>query len=294
METHKIAALLKAIDLRSITKASEELGYTQSGVSHMVKSLENELGFPLLVRGKAGVEPTEDCSKLLPAMREISRWVADLEETADDIKGVLCGRVRIGAYTSLSVNWLPSIIKAFQERYPRVEIEVVETGGQTLPAELDCGGVDVGFGCIPPDGREGWSPLLEDELMVVAPPDMSIKDSVPVHGFHRAPFVSPVQLFDSEVAGVFEAHGVEPVVKFSSTDDYTIISMVEQGLGMSILPRLVLQGYSHCNVRTAPLEPRCMRELGIALPLGRALSPAVRKFVECAESIVRSSKGSRQ
>ena len=55
-------------------------------------------------------------------------------------------------------------------------------------------------------------------------------------------------------------------MKFTSTDDYTIISMVEQGLGISVLPKLVLEGYKHCKIQTLNLEPPCIRNLGIALP----------------------------
>ena len=285
METQKLTALLKVIEYGSITKASEELDYTQSGISHMIKSLERDLGFPVLVRSTAGVEPTEDCKKLLPALRELVRWSGELDAIAASIKGLTTGKVRISSFTSLSVNWLPKVIRTFGEQYPNVEIELVESGGRSLADALENGLIDIGFGCRPQNTDTAWIPLFDDQLMVVAPTSMQIGTSFALQRFHGTPFIALPEHYDREVHEIFEAHHIVPDVKFTSTDDYTIISMVEQGLGISVLPEMVLQGYRHCNIQTAPLDPACKRQLGIILPSLNEASPATRKFIACAKGM---------
>ena len=290
METQKLAALLQVIECGSITKASEELGYTQSGLSHLIRSIERELGFSVLLRSKTGVEPTEDCRKLLPALRKTVHWSKEIDVISTSIRGVLNGKIRIGAFTSLSVNYLPRVIRTFRAQYPNVELELVDSGGKSLTNALESGVIDIGFGCRPKDAEVTWIPLFDDQLMLVAAMDAEIGTSFPLNAFQGAPFIALPDSYDREVHDLFAAGGIVPDVKFTSTDDYTIISMVEQGLGVSVLPEMVLRGYRHCKVRIVPLEPVCKRKLGIILPAKKEVSPAARQFIACAKNIPFSSK----
>ncbi len=237
MDTIKFKTLLKVVECGSITKAGEDLGYTQSGISHMIRSIERELGFPVLVRQKTGVVPKEDCVKILPALRQLVNWNEQLEQLSASIKGIATGNVRIGTFTSMSVSRLPRIIKAFGAEYPDISIELVEGGSQSLLRGIENGLIDVGFGCFPTGADADWIPLLEDCLMAVLPPepDVTGMSKFPIGNFDNAPFIALPEYFDLEVQQVFQKNGVSPEVKFSSTDDYTIVSMVEQGLGYSIL-----------------------------------------------------------
>ena len=285
METQKLAALLKVIECGSITKASQALGYTQSGLSHRIRSLEEEMGFPVLVRSKTGVEMTEDCRKLLPALRETVRWSRELEETAAAIRGVMTGKIRVGSYTSLSVQWLPKVLRAFRKQYPNVELTLAEIGGRSLAEALDSGAIDIAFACCPQEANVTWIPLFDDQLVVVAPPGLEIGSSFPLQRFHGAPFIALPDAYDREVPEIFNAYGIVPDAKFSATDDYTIISMVEQGLGITVLPEMVLWGFRHCNIQVAPLDPACRRQLGIVLSAEHKSSPATQKLIVCAKRI---------
>ena len=93
MDQNKCVALLTAIDLGNLTRAAEQLGYTQSGLSYVIKTLETELGFPLLVRSRTGVRPTEDCQRILPLLRDLDRKSRQLEQEAADIRGLAVGTV---------------------------------------------------------------------------------------------------------------------------------------------------------------------------------------------------------
>lgn len=290
MDTNKLEALLKVIEYGNITKASEDLGYTQSGISHMIKSIERDFGFPVLVRNRTGVEPTEDCKRILPALRQMVHWNEQLEQIIASIKGITIGKVRVGTFTSMSVNWLPKIIKSFQTQYPNVVIELVESGDQSLTYGIENGLIDIGFGRRTTEIEVDWIPLFEDCLMAVVPMVLHAEKTFPIQRFHQAPFIALPEYFDREVQTIFQTYGIVPDIKFSSTDDYTIISMVEQGLGVSILPQMVLQGYKHCQIQALPLDPCHKRQLGIVLPSIKNASPATKKFIACTEQIIQAEK----
>lgn len=288
METNKLEILLKVVEHGNMTKTSENINYTQSGISHMIKSLEKDLGFPLLIRNHNGVETTENCKKILPAIQQIVHWTEQLDQISASIKGLTTGKVRIGTFTSMSVHWLPKIIKLFQTRYPNVEIELIEGGDQSLVRGLEDGLIDIGFGRKPAETQADWLPLFDDCLMAVLPAGSFTGTAFPIKLFHQAPFIALPEYFDHEVNDIFQAKGIVPDVKFSSTDDYTIISMVEQGIGISVLPQMVLQGYKHCNIQAIPLKPYCKRQLGIVLPSINSASPATKKFIECVEEVTQA------
>jgi len=288
VDSSRLEHLLKVIECGSITKASEELGYTQSGISHMVKALEKEFGFPLFARGRSGVEPTEDCKRIIPAIRQIVRWNEQLGQLTADIRGLTVGTVRVGTFTSVSVHWLPKILKRFQTQHPQVKIDLVEGGDQSLAHGLENGLVDVAFGRRPETLAADWVPLFPDQLMAVLPLGAWSGQSFPIAQFHKAPFIALPEHFDQEVQQIFRDKNIEPEIRFSSTDDYTIVSLVEQGLGYSILPQLVLQGYRHCGIQALPLDPPQPRQLGMAVLSLENASPAVKKFMACVQEMILS------
>ena len=126
MDLKKYEVLLKAIDSGNFSKVADEFGYTPSAISHMMNTLDKELGFSLLIRNNHGVKPTENCISLIPILRELVRWNQQLEQVVSEIQGLEHGVVIIGTYTSISIHWLPRIIKAFQTDYPGIKIQIVE------------------------------------------------------------------------------------------------------------------------------------------------------------------------
>ena len=109
-----------ATEQESLTRAAEQLGYTQSGISHMMQSLEDEVGFPLMVRTSSGIVPNHEGEMLLPIIRQLLNTSEALEQYIAKIKGADTGRIRIAAYSSVATNWLPGIIRDFQKDYPHV------------------------------------------------------------------------------------------------------------------------------------------------------------------------------
>ena len=111
MALSKYEIFMKVVELKSLTKAAKEMGYTQSAVSHAIGALEGEAKLKLLTRSRAGVSLTPDGERLLPSMRQIVEAKRGYEETVAAIHGLETGCVRIGAFTSVAVHWLPGMIK---------------------------------------------------------------------------------------------------------------------------------------------------------------------------------------
>ena len=101
------------------------MNFTQSGVSHAVQSLEEELGVTLLSRNRGGVVLTADGRALLPQIEELCAAHRVLMQSAASLRGVDTGLVKVATFSSVSAQWLPSILKSFGEIYPNIEFDVI-------------------------------------------------------------------------------------------------------------------------------------------------------------------------
>ena len=116
MDTERWQILLKAIDRGSLRAAAEEMGFTVSGISRSVATLEKELGFALLHRAKSGVQPTAECRQLLPSVRELLFAQERLEQTAAKVRGADCGTIVIGTAYNCYYEWVTRMMAAFRTR----------------------------------------------------------------------------------------------------------------------------------------------------------------------------------
>lgn len=284
MDQKKCVALLTAIDLGNLTRAAEQLGYTQSGLSYVIKSLENELGFPLLLRSRAGVRPTQDCQRILPLLRELERKNRQLEEEAADIRGLAVGTVSVATFPSISRFWLPQILRDFAQQYPGITVSILETGQEELDECLRDGVVDLAFCSYHQNTPFQWIPFLEDEIWAVVPqnhplagcPELSLAQLA------EEPFILEDRAYDYDISRVIRDAGVHPNVRWTSKDELAILAMVRLELGVSVMPALYLHE-EHPGVTVRPLVPRAHRQLGASLPDLDNLSPAARRFLISAK-----------
>ena len=110
MDTEKLKTFLRAVDTGSFTKAADELGYTPSGVTHMMNALEEELGTALFIRDHSGVRLTADGENLLPWIQDVRASEQALQTRLDEIRNVETGSVRVATFASVAIHWMPSII----------------------------------------------------------------------------------------------------------------------------------------------------------------------------------------
>ena len=133
------------IDQGTFNKAAVVLNVTPSAISHSVNQLETELGFPVFVRSRNGVKLTPDGEKILPLIQEIINDQSRLEQVAQQIQGLDTGLIRIGAFSSACINWLPPLIRNFAKNYPKVKISVRQAGFSEITQAVKSGQLDLGL-----------------------------------------------------------------------------------------------------------------------------------------------------
>lgn len=159
MDTSRYRAFVQASDQGSLSKAAKTLNYTPSGVSQLITALERDLGFSVLERNPHGVQPTSEGSRILPAARAVVQEEESLLQVSSEIKGLAIGQVTIGSYPSVAAHWLPGVIKVFHERYPNIEVRIMEGIHQEITEWLDSKEADVGFMSYEPSLTYDWIPL---------------------------------------------------------------------------------------------------------------------------------------
>ena len=283
MDINKYKLLSDVAETQNFTKSAERLGYSQSGVSHILKGLEKEMGFPLFVRTRHGVMLTPNAETLLPLIRNILAETEKLQQTIYSIQGLEVGKLTIGTYSSISAYCLPPLLHAFKMLYPHIDIVLKEGGADDILHWLYTNRADIGFLSLPPHSKNlDWIELGNDPLMAVLPKDYPLTSdgNFPIAEFEKQPFIISAVGTDYDIHHALETCGVHPDAKYSSMDDHAIISMVMHHLGISILPRLMLTYYQD-KVTALPLNPFFSRRLGMAMNEAQ-LPPAAKKFVEFA------------
>ena len=292
MDLIKYEAFYRAATLGNVTRAAEEMGYSQSGVSHMIRDLEKEAGLVLLDRGKSGVSLTEEGRAILPAVGRMLEEKRHLDEEIAALRGLETGTVRVGAFTSVSVHWLPRIIKAMESRTPGIRVEPVQGDYNEIARWMDQGRIDCGFltdsSC--PD-RFDLLPLSEDRMMAVLAPDHPLcrEKAVPIEEAARQDFIFPGPGFDGDTAPLLERAGVKPRVRYTVYGDESLVALAGAGLGMAILPELYLLSYRD-KVCALPLKPPVKRRIGLILRKGVKPSPAVSAFIRTSRAVLAEMK----
>ena len=281
MSISKYETLAKVCELGSLTKAAEALGCTQSAVSHTINSLEEQFGFAILTRSRAGVHLTDDGERIMPSVRGMLNYYEQLNQTVSAIRGLDFGTVRIGAFTSVAVHWLPGVIKEFQRDYPNVDIKLLNGDYHDVEKWITDGSVDLGFVNLPAKLGCECIALMEDRLLAILPPDHKFASypKFPLVECETEAFITLLETSNHDANKALSAAGIKPNIKFSTKDDYAIIAMVEQGLGISIMPELLLRG-RHDNVVIKELVPPSRRTIGLAIGETSSQSPATRKFAD--------------
>lgn len=277
----KYIAFVAAVEYGSFTKAAEILNYTQSAVSRMINDLETEWKISLLERNKSGVKLTSDGLKLFPYAKDICDKYRNLRMQVDELNGLQSGIIRIGTFSSVATHWLPNIIKAFQKDYPNIDYELLLGDYTEIEIWILEGRVDCGFLRLPTHPELETIFLEQDRLLAVLPENhyLASKEKVSVADLCNEPFMLLEKGAKAEISEIFEKSGLTPKTHFTTWDDYAVMSMVESGLGISILPELILKRIPY-KIVAKELDIPAYRNIGLAMRNKKTLSLAVKKFIE--------------
>ncbi|MEK4229140.1 LysR family transcriptional regulator [Solibacillus sp. FSL H8-0538] len=279
MSLVKYEILNKVAEVQSFTKAADQLGLTQSAVSHAISRLEKEFGFDLIHRSRSGVKLTEDGHIMLRSMRKVLSAEELLQQEAANILGVTRGTVRIGLISTISTSWMPNIIHMMEQNYPAITIELREGDYYEIDRWLINGEIDCGFMNRTSSKQFDFMPLKRDWLLCIVSSKSPLyyMNEVDLRDIEQEQFIMPSYKGTNDVLTIFEKYGVKPTIRFNLYDENGIMSMVKHHLGISILPQLGISQLPS-NVRALPLKQESFRTIGLATK--QKLSPAAQKFVE--------------
>ncbi|MBB3117319.1 LysR family transcriptional regulator [Pseudoduganella violacea] len=280
-------------ELQGFTAAAMRLGISQSAVSHAIKSLEQELGAPLILRQQATAEVTEVGQRLLTRAREILGLAEAMRQEVAAARGLNQGLLRIGSFgPTASLKLMPAILAVFHKRYPGIEVQIDEGGDHDVLQWLLDRRVDVGF-VVLPDERFDTVPLVEDQLVALLPAEHALAErrAISVNDLADVPYILGEAGCASLMQPVFAAHGISPKVRYRISQIMTILGMVGSGDGVTVMPELALpkdMERAYPQVALRPFRPAVRRRVGLALRDLRQASPAAKAFIDTAREVVKT------
>ncbi len=277
----KYLAFVRTVERGSFTKAAEDLHYAQSSVSKMIADLESEWGMTLLERSKSGVCLTSAGEQLLPYLRKALCGYDELEGQILRMQGLETGTVRIGTFSSVAINWLPNVFSKLRRDYPGIGYEMLLGDYDEVERWIADGRVDCGFLRLPTEGKFDTIPLTQDEYKVILPVGhpLAEKETIGINDLNGQPFLLLEHGGKTEVTELLNACHVTPDIRFTTWEDFAIMAMAEKGLGIGILPDLILRRVPY-RIEIRSLAEPYYRSVGLAMKDSDHLTPAVRKFIE--------------
>jgi len=273
------------VEVGSLTKAAEKLNLTQSGVSYAISTLEAELGFPLLKRDRSGISLTSNGERILKHVQRILHQEELLRQETAAIKGFDTGTVCLGTLSSVSMQWLPGILAQFNEKYPHIEIKTYLGCYDEMNDWIANGTIDFGFVSLPTSKSFETIPLKKDKLVVILPPNHPLRhqSSISYDQLKDESFIMPQWGSDDNIRRLLAEQKLNLQIKYHLMEERTILAMVQKGLGISVLPELILVNVPD-NIHIVDLAEAEYRIIGIAALSFKNISPAAKKFLACIRS----------
>ena len=282
MNISHLKIFMAVVEKGSFSLAALELGLSQSAVSQAIASLEEELGVSLLARGRFGAYATDFGDRVTVYFQQILQAEADIEAEANREKGLYGGRVRIASFRSVATHVLPPLIAQFSQRFPNVEVSLIEADPNAVEQALRENRVDIGLMPLPrtSDDFETWE-IMRDEFVVLLPPSAHpAPNPLTWRDLNRSAFILYNYAECTTAVRQHWQHWQQSLkVAYEIKEDSTIVSMVSQGLGAAVLPKLAaLPIPEGIQVRSLP-EP-LDRNIGAAVLANIWHSPAVFTFLD--------------
>lgn len=298
LNLNQLVAFVVVAELASFRLAATRMNISQSAVSVQVRHLEEALGVPLFHRTTRSVTLTHAGESLLPQAREMCQ---DLARIATAFRGeaqLERGLVTVVALPAASVTLLPPLMKKYRQIHPQIEVRLVDLDSKAALDTLRAGDADIAV-LSRTDGLDDclFTPLYDDELLLVTPRTSERKGSpsaVSVKAVAQMPLLlnpKGVQL-RKLVDEMFAKAGCAPEVRQECMRPQTLLSLVEQGFGVTLLTLSTLAGLDTSRVSSFRLTPRARREIGMVTLRRTSASPAMASFRRFLASQAKGAGGS--
>jgi len=283
MSLIKYELLLSAIKHGSITAAAEEMGYTQSGVSHMINSLEDELGVKLIIRSRTGIKATATGELLIPYISRVIAENQNFMQEVSDVTGLIKGKLTIGSFSTVSTFYLPKIINEFEKQYPNIDFELITGTYEEIEKWIESREIDCGFVSLPTQNNFKTIPVIHDHLVVAVgkdyPHHFKDKKVVTLEELKKVDHILIDGKSDYDIMRLFADSYSDLRIKITTSDGYAAVKMVESNLGVSVIPIHIVQEFKN-SLDIYELETKYYRTLALAHLGKNQASPILKKFIE--------------
>ena len=279
MDSYKIFDAV--VKHQSFVRAAESINLTPSAISRSITSLEKKLGFQLFVRNRKGTKLTHEGENILPLIKAILNAEESLNQYSAEILGLECGTVILGAFSSVCSNWIPDIVKTFKMLYPKIQIQIMQGDYDDVINWTKDGIIDIGFASLPLNDNLNETPLIEDQLLCVTPKDFIAKhpDFVTIDEIQNQSFVLQRDGYNLDTISFIKKNKLVVHPEFFIDDDQSILAIVEKGLGISVIPELILKRLLF-DVNIYHFKPNEFRTIGLITKQSQRFSPAAKRLFE--------------
>lgn len=249
----------------SFTRAGEILGMTQSAVSHAIFNLEKDLGVKLFERIKNGAVLTSIGEIIYVRMKEVLNGINMIYNDVRPIKNIPAGCIRVGTFPSTATSIMPKVMRIFAQDFPQIDIVLFEGTDQEILQWVENEIVDIGFITLP-NNKHNSIFILQDELCAILPEKHKLANSksIMLRDLHTDPFIMSKGGCEPLIREVMEKENVTLNIRHEVNNIYTIIEMVKENIGVTLMPNLALSTIVPDGFVLCSLKPRVLRTLALA------------------------------
>lgn len=279
---NKLIALKLVIEQQSITKTAQIMGYSQPAVTQMLNNLEKEFGFSIVNKDQRQFKLTREGSDIYPFVLKLINDYQALTEKHNEITNQANQKIRIATIPSISQQWLPELISAFQFQNENVDFSIIQGDYLSIPKLIENGDADLGFinqAAVP---EQHCTFIHEQTLKAVVPKEFQLALDVTelsLGNLTNFPYILLEEGLLSESLSKFADVGLKPRVKMRMHDSFSTLLMVEQQLGYTIMP-VDPQIEANQHVRVYATKPQIKRKIGVISKDNPIMTTAAQRFLK--------------
>lgn len=283
MDLRELEYFIAVSELKNFTAAAERLHVSQPAISKSIHKLEEELGVHLLDRTQKRILLTEEGTVFLDLAQDILTRVTAAQDTMAEYKKLMRGSFRIAIPPLVGAYVFPPLFAAFKQKYPSLEMFVVEDGSSTAVDLVKHEEVHVGMVILPPNLTDLYSHLLTSQEIVACLPMDHPLSSEPFLTFEQLKN-EPIILYNEGfvlrgiILNEYAKYDAKPNVVISTNQFQTIKALVSKGVGISFLPANSIK--ESRRMTKVPLSPRRFLEIGLIWKPNKILPLACKAFID--------------
>lgn len=286
MEIHQLRYVAMVAQTQNFCRAADLCHVAQPSLSQQIKKLENELGKRIFQRSRKGTKLTRFGRQLLPKIQELLSGIMELENLAKAYETEIAGELFLGAIPTIAPYFMPQLVNACREIYPRLHLNLVEDTTEALVEKLLAGEIDCALMSRPHPQEQ----LLETRTLFQDPLLVSLSLQHPLAKRKRirlaelteSPMVimQEMHCLNHQSRALCEASQAKPKVSVQSAQIETMVSLVESGLGYSLIPQMAANSMGHRQVVFHKvIAEHAYRDIIIAWPRAMPISRLMEAFL---------------